>query len=102
MRRRGIENILLRRVRRHQSMTALFRAPDAGPTRRPQAQVLPVIQKKDEQDLPVDVPMTGVKPSLPVSPVRPSTVIRQAAPPLASMPKPSAPLPSSTTEPEPT
>src|SRR5512138_3017342 len=98
MKRRGIENLLLRRVRRHQSMTALFRAPSSE--RPPQLQARPVVQKQ-EQDSLVDIPTTEMSPSLPVTPARSDTVARKVMPSSTPAPKPFPPLPSTPAESKP-
>ena len=88
--RRGIDNLLLRRVRRHQAMTALFRAPGTDSEQPRAAQARPVVQKQ-EQDTPVEAPVAEATPSLPVIPVRSDIVARKAVTP--STPKPLSPLP---------
>jgi hypothetical protein len=99
--RRVVENILLRRVRRHQSMTALFRVPGMDSERPRQSRTLPIVQKKEEQDFPVDTPVTKVSPSLPVSSPRSDTLDRQVVAPSTSAPDPLTPLPSTPPENQP-
>jgi hypothetical protein len=86
MKRRGIENILLRRVRRHQSMTALFRAPDLDSKRPFQPRAWPVLQQK-EQDSLVDTQAAEVRSTFPVIPPRADPGVRQPVHPPASAPQ---------------
>jgi hypothetical protein len=62
---RGIENRLLRRVRRHQSMTALFRKA-LSPTERPHpARTAPAARAQaGAQDLPIQAPEPGMVPNV--------------------------------------
>lgn len=91
--RRGIENLLLRRVRRHQSMTALFRAPGMDSERPPQLQTR-LVGQKEEQDSPAQAQMAEVSSSIPAVAPRSGTVARQLVSPPASAPNPLTPLPS--------
>ena len=85
--RRGLENRLLRRVRRHQSMTALFRAPVNRPSKFPsQPWATPVIQTQMQnipmhrQAQPVDVIDSSVTSSSTPSPVVARQVVSPPAP----------------------
>src|SRR5574342_925479 len=98
MKRRGVENILLRRVRRHESMTALFRSHDSKRPPQLQTRLLGQVDQKEEQEASGGSQITGARPSVPATPPRSNTVARQVVPSSTSTPKPLPPLPSTPAE----
>src|SRR5512135_1684654 len=98
MRRRGIENMLLRRVRRHQSMTALFRAPSSEKVTQLQTRL---VDQKEEQGTIVSPQTEIASLSIPMTPPRSDTVARQVVPSSTSTSKPLPPVPATPASNEP-
>ena len=94
--RRGLENILLRRVQRHQSMSVLFRAPDKASEKLVQPQTNLVARKIEPEVLASSkIQLAEVNSAAPVTLPEPDAVAHLPVSPSAPTPQVPSPLPQS-------